>query len=123
MIIGFTGHRNAICNVQILAQIAREYPGAIWIHGGALGFDTQVDKAARSLGIYPTALIPDYDRHGSSAAPLRRNDEIVHLSDLLVACYDGRGHGGTFYTINRAKEKGIPVIELEPLRYLRGFPR
>lgn len=42
MNIGFTGHRNKLCNEQSLLRIEERFPGATWVHGGAEGFDTQV---------------------------------------------------------------------------------
>lgn len=56
--IGFTGHRDAICKVEDLAQIHEDYPDAIWIHGGAIGFDMFVDKYARSHGLSPIIETP-----------------------------------------------------------------
>lgn len=46
MNIGFTGHRNKITDPDELRQLETDYPGATWIHGGAIGFDTQVNTVA-----------------------------------------------------------------------------
>lgn len=43
---------------------------------------------------------------------LVRNDFMLSHADRIVACYDGRRHGGTFYTCNRARAMNIPVINL-----------
>ncbi|GEM_PF-2799099 len=55
---------------------------------------------------------PDYARLGRSA-PLRRNDDMLSLCDLVVACYDGRQSGGTFYTVNKARALGKQVILIQ----------
>ena len=44
---------------------------------------------------------------------LLRNNFLVDNSSLLLAYYDGRKKGGTYYTVNRAKKKGIDIDYLE----------
>ena len=43
---------------------------------------------------------------------LVRNDFMLSHAGRIVACYDGRRRGGTFYTCNRARAMNIPVINL-----------
>lgn len=43
---------------------------------------------------------------------LVRNDFMLSHASRIVACYDGRRRGGTFYTCNRARAMNIPVINL-----------
>lgn len=118
MNIGFTGHRDCIANEQSLLRIEERYPGATWIHGGAKGFDRQVDAIARLLGKVEgeTLLIfkPNYELYKSTVAPILRNKAIVEDSNRIVACYDGRRKGGTYFTINYAKDKGLEVDYLTP---------
>jgi hypothetical protein len=117
MKIGFTGHRDRHTDPQELAAIAEEFPGAVWVHGGALdGFDQQVDAYAREHGISRTRIRPNYQAFPPRVAPLRRNDKIVGQVDLLVACWDGRKTGGTFYTVRKAEGQGVPV------RYVACLP-
>ena len=113
MHISFTGHRDKLANNSDLDMIATKYPGAIWVHGGAIGFDTQVENYARSRGIKTIVIRPDYSKFGKRA-PLVRNDSIVGLGDVLVALYDGRIGGGTYYTIKKAKEIGKIVLIWNP---------
>lgn len=112
--IGFTGHRDKIAKVADLQALRDQYPNATWIHGGAGGFDTQVDGFAKAHGIICRVMRPNYARHGKSA-PLVRNREIVDGCQLLIACYDGRKSGGTYYTITYA-QKRIPVHILSPVQ-------
>jgi len=43
---------------------------------------------------------------------------MVDHADLVVAIYDGRTSGGTHYTMNYARKKGIPIhiITLDPIK-------
>ena len=90
------------------------YPGAEWVHGGARGFDTQVDTIAKELGKTATVIRPDYNRYPPKIAPLERNKIIVDTVDLLVACYDGRKKGGTYQTVNYAEGRNV-VVYLMPI--------
>ncbi len=102
--VGFTGHRDCKTREASLDQIRDTFPGAIWIHGGAQGFDTQVEEYAQKNGIKTIVIRPDYKKYMSWQAPLIRNEKIVIRSDILVACYDGiRKTGGTEYTISYAR--------------------
>jgi len=105
MIIAFTGHRDKITNEDFFDCLPAD---ALWVHGGAIGFDTQVENYAKKHGIKTKVIRPDYNKYGKTA-PLIRNKEIVNGADLLVACYDGRKQGGTFYTIKLATSMNIPV--------------
>ncbi len=44
---------------------------------------------------------------------LLRNNFLVDNSSLLLAYYDGRKKGGTYYTVNRAKKNGIDIDYFE----------
>jgi hypothetical protein len=39
MYIAFTGHRDKLCNEADLEKVLKDYPNAIWVHGGAIGFE------------------------------------------------------------------------------------
>jgi len=108
MRIAFSGHRDRFAPISALEDIRNSYPGAIWVHGGASGFDTQVETFAKTNGIETEVIRPDYKTHGKSA-PLIRNHTILRNSELLVACYDGRKSGGTFYTLNLARKMELSI--------------
>lgn len=118
MLIGFTGHRDWLCDHQSLLRIEQRYPGATWVHGGAEGFDTQVNDVAlllgKELGLTLRVVRPDYMLYHPKQAPLMRNMVIVNMVSLLVACYDGRKTGGTHQCINYAKGK-VPVEYVTPV--------
>jgi hypothetical protein len=98
---------------MFLRNLAEAYPHATWIHGGAQGFDSQVETIAKECGIKTEVIRPDYQTHGRGA-PLVRNREIVDKSDVIVAGYDGRAGGGTAYTIKYAKGLNKEVQEIPP---------
>jgi len=119
MKIGFTGHRDRLVNEEELDQIRQRFPGAVWVHGGAIGFDRQVAAYARSYRIPQIVIRPDYQNHPPKQAPLMRNRQIVDQVDVLAACYDGRQGGGTTYTIRYAEQQGKPVMRLTRLKEIR----
>lgn len=119
MIISFTGHRDQLANHDDLLAIEAQYPGATWVHGGAKGFDAQVDDVAKSLGkseVDGTLIVirPDYKRYPPKIAPLKRNEVIVDKGNVVYACYDGRKRGGTYSTVNYARRQGKQVVVLQP---------
>jgi hypothetical protein len=107
MIIVFTGHRNKLCNAGHFAALSRQYPGAVWVCGGAVGFDSQVMEFAAQLQHACTVVPPDYQF--GRAAPLIRNRAMVDTADLVIACHDGRATGGTTATMAYARKRGVPV--------------
>ena len=109
--IGFTGHRDRRVDARWLDWVRDSWPGAVWVHGGAAGFDSQVERYARAHGIPTETIRPDYGKH-TRGATFIRNREIVQSVQFLVACYDGREEGGTAYTVNYARRSGAPVILL-----------
>ncbi len=113
MKIAFTGHRDSFVDESRLEALAEKFPRATWCHGGAGGFDSQVSRFAAEHNIQQECIRPDYGRFGR-AAPLIRNRAIVAGAAFLVAAYDGRRSGGTFYTVNHARSIGIRVHVLRP---------
>ncbi|MGM9726925.1 MAG: SLOG family protein [Prevotella sp.] len=43
---------------------------------------------------------------------LKRNDYMVNHSSRLIAYYDGLNKGGTFYTVKKAGQNGLEVVNL-----------
>lgn len=77
------------------------------VSGGARGIDTLAERWADQNDIPKLILKPNYDKYGRSA-PIRRNEAIVQISDLVVAVWNGKSRG-TKFTIDYAKKCGIPV--------------
>ena len=53
------------------------------------------------------------DEQGA-AAYMRRNDYLADNASVVVAWCDGRGRGGTSYTVSRARKSRVEVINLYP---------
>lgn len=54
------------------------------VSGGAKGIDICARKFAEENEYRYTEFLPDYKAHGR-VAPLRRNDQIIEYSDLVLA--------------------------------------
>ena len=63
------------------------------ICGGANGVDTIAELWAKRHGKY---------------APLKRDEDMVNASDIVIAFWDGKSKG-TKYTIDYARKNGAPV--------------
>lgn len=116
--IMFTGHRDSVSDAAALENIAALYDNCTWVHGGADGFDAQVENVAKAHGITTRIYRPDYKKYASRVAPLIRNREMLAASDLVVACYDGRKTGGTFFTVTEARKEGKKVVILSAHRHI-----
>lgn len=110
MIIGFTGHRDRVTSTSALKAVMDSHPGSTWVHGGAEGFDDQVNTFALmndlQVEVVPLGLLAN------------RIMLLVDRSDLIVACYDGRKKGRTYQAINYALKQGkeihyVPAFEIE----------
>lgn len=123
--VGFSGHRDKVADWFELKDIMDWYgrdKSLVVVHGGAVGFDTQVHRVVQRLNskkykgnIEEIIIKPDYlNIENKKFAPLKRNEEIVKLSDVIVALYDGRKKGGTKYTIDHATVKNVDVYYLNP---------
>lgn len=125
IILGITGHRDKQADWNDLRTALEWYDldGKLTvIHGGAVGFDTQVSKVIKRLNskyghsIKEVVIRPDYKNiDNKKFAPLKRNEEIVQKSDIILALYDGRLSGGTYYTLNLAKAQEKDTYILNPI--------
>lgn len=92
-------------NVDISKYIPSEITELI--SGGAAGIDTLAERYADKMGIPKSIIKPDYAKYGK-AAPIRRNDIIVDMADLVIAVWDGKSRG-TKYVIEHASKAGKKV--------------
>lgn len=115
MRIAFTGHRDSTADpMELDAAIPPE--ASVFVHGGAIGFDSQVSALARLRGVSEEIHRPDFELHGRSA-PIVRNRTILDRARLLIACYDERRTGGTAFTVRLARAKGLPIVIVAPSTY------
>ena len=113
--IGFVGGRTFIMTYLaeevIRNSILTEGP-FICVSGGATGADEICASICKELtGIEPIIYKPNWNKYGKSAGYIR-NSKIIDESDSLVAFWDGKSRG-TADSIQKAENKGIPVIVIK----------
>lgn len=83
------------------------------LSGDAKGIDLIAEKYADKKRISKIILRPKYNLYGK-AAPLKRNEELVEMSDKVLAVWDGFSKG-TYHTINYAKKinKEIQIVTVK----------
>ena len=97
-----------ITNFDLTGHVPEET--SLIISGGAKGVDTIAEQYADSHGIEKLIIKPQYEKFGR-AAPIKRNEEMVDLADIVLAIWDGRSRG-TKYTVDYAVKKGKRIIEV-----------
>jgi len=71
------------------------------ISGGCVkGADVLGERYADEFGIPKTIHLPNWDKHGKAAGPIR-NTDIVNDSEMIVCCWDGKSKG-TKDSVNKA---------------------
>ena len=88
------------------------------ISGGARGIDTSARNYAKKHHIQILEILPEYDLYGRSA-PLRRNDWILTLSDIVYIFWDGKSHGANYMLKNcRKLNKPMKLFEFVDGRFV-----
>ena len=77
------------------------------ISGGADGIDRVAEQYADLHRLSKYIVRPRYDRYGR-VAPLKRNEEMVDMADVVLVIWDGCSKG-TQYTLKCAKKAKKPV--------------
>ncbi len=77
------------------------------ISGGANGMDRIAEIYADQHKIPKVIVRPQYARYGR-CAPIKRNECMVDMADVVLAVWDGISRG-TRYTIEYAKRRGKDV--------------
>jgi len=77
------------------------------ISGGAKGIDTSARNYAKKHHIQILEILPEYDLYGK-AAPLKRNDWILELSDVVYIFWDGKSRGSN-YMIEHCRKTQKPM--------------
>ena len=78
------------------------------ISGGAKGIDTLAEQYAIAHKLSRYIILPNYNLYGK-AAPIKRNQEMVDISDVILVIWDGQSKG-TLSTINYAKKQQKQLI-------------
>lgn len=83
------------------------------ISGGAKGVDSCVKEFSKTHNIKFTEFLPDYSKY-RRYAPLKRNLDIIHYANYVIAFWDGKSNGTKFVIENCKKlNKPIKVIVME----------
>lgn len=93
-------------------DLSRHIPDGVKliISGGAKGIDSVAEKYADDHGVEKLIIRPRYERFGR-VAPLKRNEAMVDLADVVLAVWDGQSRG-TRYTLNYARKSDKKIIEI-----------
>ncbi len=74
--------------------------------GGAEGMDKSARRYGAEHRITVTEILPEYNLYGR-AAPLRRNDWIIRMSDFMYIFWDGKSRGSD-YVIKQCRKTAKP---------------
>ncbi len=82
------------------------------ISGGACGIDSLAEEYADLHRLSKYIIRPRYDLYGR-AAPIKRNEEMVDMSDAVLVIWDGKSKGAR-YTVkySQKKNKLLKVIRV-----------
>jgi hypothetical protein len=108
-IVGSTTIKDKQAVFKFISDFIRDYDDKkiVFVSGGAKGVDSFAEKFASINNIDMIVILPDWKKYGKAAGPVR-NNEIVKLSDLLLAVVD-KDYGGSWDSIKKAQKKNIPV--------------
>lgn len=107
-VIAVTGGRT-YDDLATVRRVIAYYSPSLVIHGGATGADSLAESVARELGIQTERHDADWLTHGRAAGPIRNQQMIDRLPDMVIAFQGGRG---TEDMKRRARKAGIPVVEV-----------
>ena len=77
------------------------------ISGGAGGIDSLAEQYADLHRLSKYIIRPRYDLYGR-AAPLKRNEQMVDMADVVLVIWDGRSKG-TQHTLKYTKKTNKPI--------------
>jgi hypothetical protein len=107
---------------KYVASLAYHDDRAIIVTGGARGVDEAAEATALDYSLLVQVIKPDWERHGKAAGPIR-NEQIVRVSDEVVAFWDGKSRG-TKSTIELTRKARKPLtIFFEDGRKVREMPK
>lgn len=130
-IVGFTGTRHGMTDVQATVLEGFLRPMAEFHHGSCKGADVEAARIVRRTFAHPVRIIahpgPDDDQCRDESGVddetlpglthFARNRDIVDQCDELIACPrepTEQPKGGTWYTIRYARKRGVKVTVIWP---------
>ena len=115
MKVGIIGSRKRKDRKSVYAYVDTLPKNTIVVSGGCYGPDRWAEERAKQRGLKTIIHRPQIEKAANYIQMVNtyynRNQKIVNDSDKIVAfpAKDGIERGGTWYTINYAKKKGVPV--------------
>lgn len=94
-----------------IAEIMPRYPGydrVLIITGGAIGVDLMGKRYAKENKLLYKEFKPRKEHTFDYDAPLRRNETMSKIGDILICLWDSKSRG-TQHMMNCMKSKGKPV--------------
>ena len=110
---GKTEHPQEVVDKFILGVLAElGITDCVIVSGGCKGADISGEKFAEARGFEVVRFLPDWKTYGRSAG-IRRNAEMINYISqsecpAVIAFWNGESRG-TKFTVEQAKERGIPV--------------
>ena len=94
---------------EFVASVARKYPRATLIHGGAEGVDLRAQDAAIDAGLRIECFPAQWDKFGNRAGFLR-NEQMVYSAEHVVAFWDEYSRGTAHAIILAHNQKKLRAV-------------
>ena len=104
------GSRTVNPEIETIEEALKDIQVLEVVSGGAYGVDSSGEDFARKHNILIKRFIPDWDRLGKRAGPLR-NASMAAYGDILLLIWDGKSAGSRSMKSSMIK-LGKPVIEI-----------
>jgi hypothetical protein len=95
---------------DVLDDLHAREPITRLAHGGARGADRWANEWLYSRGIEGCVYLPDWNRHGKAAGPIRNRQMLDTEKPLILVAFPGGR--GTADCVRAARERDIPVLEV-----------
>ena len=95
--------KSELSQIKIIAVLPFREQNEKWNEKNKVEYETILKK------VDDVVIVSD---HYHQRCFLQRNDYMVQRSSRLIALYDGKFKGGTFYTYRKAKSLGLKIINI-----------
>lgn len=106
IIAGGRNHKPSAEEAKAVVRILEEHEVKEIVHGGATGVDAWAGRLAHTFNLKETVFIPDWQKLGRAAGPLRNRDMACYAD----ACCLLEGGRGTDSMRREAERAGIAIL-------------